>query len=150
MQQVVRLGWCTKRILQKLMGYCCFIFQYRRELFALQHHIYKFIHKMPDRGWKRLPPFICDELRSMAYHFPFSFWNMRKRLSPSLLATDAMPTSGGAARALISESVAGELWRQSEVKGEVVRLDGRAVDDLLEWDFPKNPSTWGGLYLGMQ
>lgn len=141
MQQVVRLGWCTKRILQKLMGYCCFIFQYRRELFALQHHIYKFIHKMPDRGWKRLPPFICDELRSMAYHFPFSFWNMRKRLSPSLLATDATPTSGGAARALISESVAGELWRQSEVKGEVVRLDGRAVDDLLEWDFPKNPST---------
>ncbi len=141
LQRIIRLGWCTKRILQRLLGYTCFIFQYRRELFAFQHHIYKFVHKLPNKGWRRLPVFICDELRSMAYHIPVARWNMRKRLSQSLLATDATPTSGGAARVDVSPELCKELWRQSDVKGSAVRLDSRPIDEVLDWDAPMEPSV---------
>lgn len=145
LQRVVRLGYCTKKILQKLLGYCCFIFQYRRELYALQHHIYKYIHKMPDKGWRRLPDFICDELRSMAFHIPFAKWNMRKQLSSSILATDATPTSAGAACADVTTELSRELWRQSEVRGSAVRLDSLPIDDVLDWDTPKEPSIFASV-----
>ena len=141
LQRIIKLGWCTKRILQKLLGYTCFIFQYRRELFALQHHIYKFVQRLPNKGWRRLPVFICDELRSMAYYIPVARWNMRKQLSPSLLATDATPTSGGAARVDATPELCKELWRQSEVRGSAVRLDSRPIDEVLDWDAPDEPSV---------
>lgn len=140
LQRVVRFGYCTKKILQKLLGYCCFIFQFRRELYALQHHIYKYVDKMPKKGWRRLPVFICDELRSLAFHIPFAKWDMRKQLSSSLLATDATPTSAGAARADVTEELSRELWQQSEVRGSAVRLDSQVIDDLLDWDTPREPS----------
>eukprot|EP00438_Fugacium_kawagutii_P003209 Skav218054 [mRNA] locus=scaffold214:1429603:1436014:- [translate_table: standard] len=141
LQRVVELGFCSKEIFQKLLGYLCFIFQYKRECFSLQHHVYKYVSKMPADRWVRLPPHILDELRSMAYHIPLATWNMRKTLSNSLLATDATPTSGGAARAPVSEALAEELWRVSEVKGEPVRLDESAQQQLFShWDDPKEPS----------
>lgn len=141
-QQVVQLGWCTKKILQKVMGYICFIFQFRREFYSLQHHIYKYIDRMHEQ-WNRLPGFICDELRSMAYHIPLAKWNMRKTFLPSVLATDATPSSGGAARASMSGALAEELWRQSEVRGEVVRLDESSLRAVLNsWNDPKEPSAF--------
>ena len=145
LQRVVSFGWCSKRILQKLLGYCCFIFQFRRELFALQHHIYKFIYKMPSKGWKKLPAFICDELRSLAYHIPFAKWNMRKKISQSLLATDATPTSGGAARAEVTDELCKELWRHTEVRGEAVRLDSLPLDDVLGMEIPRQPSVFASV-----
>ena len=144
--RVVRFEHCTKHILQKLLGYVCFIFQYRRELYALQHHIYKFVNSMPSKGRRQIPFFILDELRSIGLHLAFSFWDMRRQLSQSLLSTDATPTSGGAARAPINHSVAEELWKRSEVRGESVRLDQTELLDVLaNWEEPKEPSAWASV-----
>ena len=44
--RVIAEGRASTVILQRLMGYLCFCFQYRRELYALQHHIYKYIESM--------------------------------------------------------------------------------------------------------
>ena len=52
---VVRLGWATKNVLEKINGFICFIFQYRREMFSLQHHIYKYVADLPQDRWCRLP-----------------------------------------------------------------------------------------------
>lgn len=145
LQRVVRLGWCSKRILQKLLGYCCFIFQFRRELFSLQHHVYKHIYTMPSHGWRKLPDFICDELRSLAYHIPFAKWNMRKKISHLLLATDATPTSGGAARVEVTGELCKELWKHTEVRGEAVRLDSLPLDEALGDDIPKEPSVFASV-----
>ena len=144
-QQIVALGWCSKKILQRVLGYVCFAFQFRRELFSLQHHIFKFVERMHD-GWNRLPGFICDELRSIAYHLPLAKWNMRKHFSSSLLSTDATPSSGGAARASSSTQLSEELWPQSEVRGEVVRLDETSMQRVLnDWAEPKEPSAFASV-----
>lgn len=91
---VVKEGRSTKVILQRLLGYICFCFQFRREFYSLQHHIYKLLEDMPEVGAVVLPSFILDELRSMALHLPFCSWKMRRQFKPSVLATDATPTSG--------------------------------------------------------
>ena len=141
--RVVKLEHCTKNILQKILGYVCFIFQYRRELYSLQHHIYKFLQKMPSKGWRFLPGFIVDELRSMGLRLAFAFWDMRHKISPSLLCTDATPTSGGAARTEVSDELATELWHCGELRGAAVRLDESELHRMLdEWDAPKEPSVW--------
>ena len=129
---VVRLGWATKNVPEKINGFICFICQYRREMFSLQHHIYRYVADLPQDRWCRLPGHIRDELRSVALHLPWATWNMRRSLSCSLLATDATPTSGGAVRANITPRLAQELWVRSEIRGEAIRLDRSEVSYALE------------------
>ncbi|CAE7804395.1 unnamed protein product [Symbiodinium sp. CCMP2592] len=130
--RTVRLGRVTKEILEKLAGFIAFVFQYTRECFALLHHFYVFTSKLPAGKSVRLPGYIADELRAVALHLPMASWNMRARLSRSLLATDATPTSGGAARAPISQALARELWRRSKVRGAPVRLEPGSEGVLAE------------------
>ena len=132
--KVVTGGWCSREVLQKVVGYLAFVFQYRREFYGLQHHVYRYIAKMPDKKWVLLPGYILDELRSCALHLPFARWDMRREISSSLLATDATPSSGGAVDAPISEALAQALWKHAELKGEAVRLDGSGA---LEWLAPR-------------
>ena len=143
--RVVALGRCAKKILQKILGYVCFIFQYRREMYSLMHHIYKFVDRMSSKQWVRLPGFIRDELRSIAIHVPWAFWNMRKPLGQTLLSTDATPTTGGAAVTEVSNSLAKELWLRSEVKGEAVRLDEDVFTEGLSWKEPAEPSVFASV-----
>ena len=121
--QTIASGRVSKEILEKLGGFIAFVFQFRRELFSLLHHFYVFSSKLDAHKTVRLPGYIADELRSVALHLPVAFWSMRKRLSTSLLATDATPSSGGAVRAVVPDALAEELWRRSEVRGAPVRLE---------------------------
>ena len=141
LRRIIELGFCTKAILQKVLGSVCFVFQYRREFYALQHHIYKFLRGMRDGKWMHLPCHVLDELRSIALHLPFSTWRMRQTLGQELIATDATPTSGGATKAPIPEPIAKELWRRSEVKGAPVRLDG-SLDFIWDTPMPGEPSRF--------
>jgi len=139
--KIVSKGFCSKEVLRKVLGYLSYIFQYRRELYCLQHHIYRYIADMPEIRWVKLPKYILDELRSFALHLPFATWNMRTSLSPVMIATDATPSSGGAVVTEVPRPLARELWRLSEIKGEAVRLDRGETGELLD-DEPKEPSTF--------
>ena len=46
--RVVQQGHCSKQLLQRVLGYICFIFQFRREFYSLQHHVYKYIDGMKE------------------------------------------------------------------------------------------------------
>ena len=143
LRRVAHGGFCTLLTLQKLMGFACFIFQYRRECFSLQHHIYKYMDSMHATKPCWLPHFIRDELMSMAIHLPFCKWNMRKKFSQEILATDATPISGGAVMAPAPEALLRALWRQAETRGECVRLDRTAMDEMLVSEkAPKEPSVF--------
>ena len=133
-RKVVALGQCTKRGLQRLLGLITFHCQFRRELFSLQHHVHKFIASLPEDHVVRLPGFVLDELRSLGLHLPFCFTDLRRSLAEKILATDATPSSGGAAVASASSDLVEELWRLSEHRGEAIRLDrGTAfLDDIDE------------------
>ena len=108
--------------MEKINSFLAFAFQFRRELFCLQHRIYNYVSGMPVSRWLPLPGFVLDELRSLSIHLPYATWNMRRRLSTTVLATDATPISGGAVTAVAPEALVHELWRRSEVKGAPVRL----------------------------
>ena len=138
---VVRAGFATRSILEKINGFVAFFCQFRRELFSLQHHMYNFVSGLPGDAWVRLPGFILDELRSVSLHLPFCVWHMRRAFASSLLATDATPSSGGAVRANVPEPLLKELWRRSEIRGEAVRLDRSVEADILESE-PKEPSRF--------
>ena len=120
---IVESGWACKGVLEKVNGFLAFAFLFRRELFCLQHRIYTYVSKMPDAKWVRLPSYVVDELHSLSLHLVFAEWDMRYKLSSSILATDATPTSGGAVQAVAPHSLVQELWRRSEVKGAPIRLD---------------------------
>ncbi|OLP74447.1 hypothetical protein AK812_SmicGene46011, partial [Symbiodinium microadriaticum] len=129
--QLVASGRASREALEKLGGFVAFVFQFRREFFCLLHHFYVFVAKLEPKKIVRLPGHIADELRSVALHLPLATWCMRSRISPSVLATDATPTSGGAVRAFVAPALASELWRRSEIKGAAVRLDPEC-DQLLK------------------
>ncbi|CAE7237586.1 unnamed protein product, partial [Symbiodinium microadriaticum] len=129
--QLVTSGRASREALEKLGGFVAFVFQFRREFFCLLYHFYVFVAKLEPKKIVRLPGHIADELRSVALHLPLATWCMRSRISPSVLATDATPTSGGAVRAFVAPALASELWRRSEIKGAVVRLDPEC-DHLLK------------------
>ena len=125
---VVAQGWASKAVLQKINGFLAFAFQFRRELFCLQHRIYNYVSGTHAAKWVRLPGFVVDELRSLSLHLAVAQWNMRRRLGTSILATDATPASGGAVRAEAPERLVEELWRRSEIRGAPVRPDRAEVD----------------------
>ncbi|CAE7364786.1 unnamed protein product, partial [Symbiodinium microadriaticum] len=75
---IVSSGWATKAILQQVLGFVAFACQFRRELFCLQHRIYKYVSEMPATRWVRLPAYVIDELRSISLHLPFAVWKMRR------------------------------------------------------------------------
>jgi hypothetical protein len=137
---MVKPGFATQHRLQKLLGFICFIFQYRRELFSLQHHIYKYVQSMPNRRWVKLPGFVRDELRSMAFYMAFAVTDTRRSLHASLLATDPTPASGGSTRATAPAEVVEKLWHVSDARGEYVRLDETdLMRALSEWEVPREP-----------
>ena len=144
LHRVISTGWASKLVLQRIVGYTSFIFQYRRELYCLQHRVYVFLGGMAEDRWIFLPAWLLDELRSFALHLPFAVWSMRRHLSTSVLATDATPTSGGAVRASCPEKLVHELWRRTEVRGAPVRLD-RDYDFLPEALLPLEASKFGGI-----
>ena len=107
--QLVASGRASREALEKLGGFVAFVFQFRREFFCLLHHFYVFVAKLEPKKIVRLPGHIADELRSVALHLPLATWCMRSRISPSVLATDATPTSGGAVRAFVAPALASEF-----------------------------------------
>ena len=132
-------GRCTKNILQKLLGYVCFILQFRREFYALQHLFYKYVDGMPGGKCVKLPAFVIDEIRSIMLRIPFSVWNMRRNISETVHATDATPTAGGATTASVPGALAKKLWACYETRGAAVRLDRDQSE--LEWLQGKEPKA---------
>lgn len=141
--RVVVMGKGTKNLLQRLLGYAAFCFQFRRECFSLQHHVYKYLDSLTDDKVYRFPGFVLDELRGMMLHLPFCCWNMRRSFAEEIIATDATPSSGGATKACLPKALAQKLWKHTEVRGEAVRLDRDASEfDWVMGREPREPSRF--------
>lgn len=116
------MGWSSKLDLQQILGIIASLFVFRRECFAVCHHIFLYVESLGPR-WYRLPDVILDELRFISLVLPFASANIRAEVSTTITATDATPSSGGTCHASIPISLARELYRSSEYKGAHVRLD---------------------------
>ena len=83
--RVVKFGFCSKKILQKILFH--FSIQARALQFATPY-----LQICPGVAYKwvaPIPGFILDELRSIGLHPGFAVWDMRRPLSETLVSTDA-------------------------------------------------------------
>ena len=120
---LLKVGYATKKALQKLVGLFIHPFMHRRECMSLFHHIYVYIESLGDSKLTRLPQHIRDELLTAALVLPLSFSNARWGVSPQVAATDASSKGGGRASTLTTKVLAKTLFRFSEKRGEYCKLD---------------------------
>lgn len=128
-------------LLQCAIGGFVFPFMHRRELMCNFHRIYSFMHAHKDRTTFRLPPDLKDELLGAILTLPLASSSMRAPVSQKLVATDSTPTTGGACSAHISASMAHSLFSQTQLKGELVRLDWTAVEEKLGYTPMARPTS---------
>ena len=120
----------TKGILQQVLGHICFCLQFRRECYSLLHHCFKYVEDLAEGVWVKLPSFICDELRSVGCHLPFCRSDLRRRVSRSVVATDATPSSGGSTRATACTALVHKLFKRCCCRGKQLRLDALQSQEL--------------------
>ena len=128
---VLQIGWASCRLLQQLLGLFAAVFVFKREMFSVFHHIFKFVDGLSETPWTwtRLPAFILDELRAAMLLLPLAESDLRAPLSTNLWATDATPTAGGAVSCEVPKHVIEKLYEISEQRGAHVRLDGGRPGD---------------------
>jgi hypothetical protein len=132
--EMVQLGYSTKRMLEKLLGFYASCFTYRREFFSVLHHIYKWLASCREHVWYRLPSTVLDELRAAALHLPLCAHHMRYEVSDLVISTDATPTRAGSCGSRVPRKLARALLRVAEQKGFYARLDAG----------PQEPAPEGG------
>ncbi len=90
---------------------------------AIFHHIYLFIDRMNEKGLKRLPHYVKDEIACAILLLPVAESNVRAPVSIQVSASDASSRRGGRAVTITSKAFAKTLYRYAEAKGEHCRMD---------------------------
>ena len=62
---IIRFGYVSKFVLQVVLGLYASVLIHRREIFALFHHVFKFLEGLGE-DWYRLPGFVADACRCVA------------------------------------------------------------------------------------
>ena len=103
---VARRGSCTQNVLRSLAGSLVHPFMHRRSLMSSLSAIYRLIDTMSPVGETSLLPAVVDELLCGCLLLCFAFTDIRSPVCPTVSATDATCSKGGAARALVPPSLA--------------------------------------------
>ena len=120
---LLKEGFASKKALQKLVGLFVHPFMHRRLCMAIFHHIYLFIDRMNEKGLKRLPHYVKDEIACAILLLPVAESNVRAPVSIQVSASDASSRRGGRAVTITSKAFAKTLYRYAEAKGEHCRMD---------------------------
>jgi len=91
---------------------------HQRLCFSAFNEVYRWSSGWKAGTFKRLPPPVVDELLAAVLLLPLSTSNIRRPLATYITATDATPSTGGAAIAASTENVVKQLYRLAEQKGE--------------------------------
>ena len=121
--EVSKLKKVNKKVMQKVVGLVIHPAMHRRNLMAIFQDTYTFISRIPEKGYRKLPPKVREELLWMALCLPVMESNIRWPVSTRVGASDASLSGGGRAACTTTQAVANTLYRYSEHSGEHVRLD---------------------------
>lgn len=100
----------TRTLVEQILGYWTFCFQFRRCLFSLIHVPFK-----PTREAR------C-ELQLLSVLGPTALAQLRSQVSPTIYATDAAPGGAGAVACHVGARVSRELYRRTEARGFHTKL----------------------------
>ena len=104
---------------------------------------YRIGEALPPRGWHPLNKVLGDELRMVRIVLPWATTDLRAQVAPHAWATDATPTSGGAASAFEPPELRPIFLRECELKGASLRLSSPTspLKDLLQPSKLKPPAS---------
>lgn len=114
------LSGVSGEIVERLVGSWAFPLQFRRPIFAACDAIFTWVQRCRKRKVVQLPGKVIDEIVALTFLGPLMFTNMRAVVDNLVGATDASTDGAGAAEAVVSDSVAKELFRRSELRGDNV------------------------------
>ena len=95
-------GFASKKALQKLFGLLVHPFMHKRQCMVIFHHIYVFIDRMSEKGLRRLPHYMKDEIACAVLLQPVAESNVRAPVHIQVCASDASGRRGGRAVTLTS------------------------------------------------
>ena len=137
--QSCRLGLCiskqtcvSKDLLQAFAGCLVHPFMHCRPLMSLFHRYHKFMSNIPEKGSVPLPPDIRDEIIGMCLFISLAHSNIRTPASRVISATDSTPGQAGGCSATVPSKLSRALFRRTEEKGTVGRLDSDLWGEMLE------------------
>lgn len=113
----------TRTLVEKILGFWTFCFQFRRCLFSLISTLYT----IGAPGSKEDDPFrptreARQELQLLSVLGPTALAQLRSQVSPKIYATDAAPGGAGAVSCFVGSAVSKELYRRAEVRGFHTKL----------------------------
>ena len=121
--QVAKLGMCSERLLQQLLGLWAFAFQFRRPMFALFSVVYHVGHPegLQDAPF-RMPRLLQQELLLTAALGMLASTALKTQVCSHIFGTDASPNGAGLISCRVGRSVAAELFRRADKRGFHTRL----------------------------
>ena len=120
---VCQLPKVSQKLLQRTLGLIVHPCMHKRVLMSLLQDAYPWVDKLGEKGPRKLPASVREELLTLALALPLCHSNIKWQVSCRVGASDASLSGGGRAATLTSPPIAQTLYRYSVHKGEPVKLD---------------------------
>ena len=122
---MLRVGHCSKSMLQSLAGTIVHSFLHKRCNMSSLSEVYRFIESMPSEGDASISAVVVDELLAVILLLGSSYAKIRAPVSSHVSVTDATPSRAGRCRCVIPNRLARVLYRRGNKKVNMVVYAGR-------------------------
>lgn len=120
--QLIVLGFCTKSLLQCILGCWVFVTMFRRPTMSLLGQVYHDLRGREDNEVFKLSMEAKQELLQLVIWAPMMFSNLRAEPIEALFCTDASPFAAGVCHAQMPKEAILELLRHADYKGHHTML----------------------------
>ena len=140
--QLVFLGYCTKNILETILGSWIFVTMFRRPTMCLLGQLFHELRYRSDHEIFSLSMEARQELLLLVVFAPFMFSDLRASPSSKIYATDASPFAAGICSAKISAEATLEIQRHADHRGFYTHLRPE-LSSYLDTLAPEEPVSSG-------
>ena len=125
--RLIRIGYCTKPLLETIVGCWIFILMFRRPLLCILSDVFHEGEDVKRGEIFKLSTGCIQELLLLVTFAPFAFTNLRAKPLPTVFCTDASLSGGGVCSADVSKETSLELCRSPEQRGFYTRVNGSTL-----------------------
>ena len=125
--KVVKLGVCTRHLLQSILGCWVFVLLFRRPFFSLLSEVFHDGEDAKEHEIFTLSTGTRQELMLLVLWSPFASTNLRAQPLERLFCTDASLEGGGVCDTSVPKGLTLELGRLAEQKGFYTRVDASTL-----------------------
>ena len=132
--RLLHTGRCSVHLMRKLLGSWCHAMSFRRAAFCVFDASYRWVSAFrgPGRAVRRLPYTVRDELIGACLVSPLLRCDLRTRIAPEAVSTDATLERAAVVMARLSAEEQAFLWARARRGAGRVRLEGQADEAYQE------------------